>query len=279
MAVAPPYDQLTKLPALATDKLNVALAKLIDFLKKIADKIKEKVGALSGNIKCSDPRIIEIKQLLEKFKQTVDRIRNVLVIITTVVVILNVAINIASASLQGSLVIPLPATPILAQAVSVLNVLIANIIAAVKQLSVFLPIVTGAIAGVSAGLGSAINKLGSICTKDTFDVNTVVAENMLKDIDSKIKSNLDFTSTSKFYQTLNVSQEDIDNRSELIEELLERNKSIITNLLEAPSKVILGDSMPTSEQGKLGDYFIIETTRTIYGPKLSDSEWGTAINY
>jgi hypothetical protein len=279
MAVAPPYDQLTKLPALATDKLNVALAKLINFLKKIADKIKEKVGALSGNIKCSDPRIIEIKQLLEKFKQTVDRIRNVLVIITTVVVILNVAINIASASLQGSLVIPLPATPILAQAVSVLNVLIANIIAAVKQLSVFLPIVTGAIAGVSAGLGSAINKLGSICTKDTFDVNTVVAENMLKDIDSKIKSNLDFTSTSKFYQTLNVSQEDIDNRSELIEELLERNKSIITNLLEAPSKVILGDSMPTSEQGKLGDYFIIETTRTIYGPKLSDSEWGTAINY
>jgi hypothetical protein len=36
---------------------------------------------------------------------------------------------------------------------------------------------------------------------------------------------------------------------------------------------------PISDQGKQGDYFINQNTRTIYGPKISDTEWTQGINY
>ena len=228
MAVPPPFDNLTKLPALAVNKLSVALPKLVDFLKKLAIDVVQKAGNLPKNIKCSDPRVVRIKQLLEKIKDTIDRILNVLTIVTTIVVVLNVTANIASTALQGSLAIPVPSPPALAQVINVLNTLIPNILAAVKQLSVILPILTVSIAGISALLGTAINVLGSVCTSETFSVNTSTVEGMIKNLDSKIKdvinNNINNNNTSNFYQLSNVSQEDIDNRNKLAEELLTQQR-------------------------------------------------------
>jgi hypothetical protein len=69
-------------------------------------------------------------------------------------------------------------------------------------------------------------------------------------------------------------------RQELIIQLQQDQRSLL-DLLEAPSRVITGTGtqIPDSDRGKTGDYFINQTTRTIYGPKISDTEWPEGINY
>ena len=301
MAVPPPFDKLTSLPGKAVNKLTAALNKLVSYLKKLIHRLLEKAGLLPNNIKCTDPRVLELKQLLVKIKATIDRVRNVLLIMTTVVTVLQIAITIASASLGATLLIPLPLPPGLAQFVNVLNTLIPNIISAVKQLSITLPIITAAVAGISIALGTVINLLGSICINETFSVDSNTLAGMTTDIDNKLKDetfSVDSNTLagmttdidnklkdiiqqypSKFYRTINVSEQDIEQRAQLIEELVSRNHDVLSNILEAPSNVIIGNVAPKSDSGKLGDYFIDNVNQLIYGPKQTDFDWGMGLNY
>ena len=278
MAVPPPFDKLTSLPGKAVNKLTAALNKLVSYLKKLIHRLLEKSGLLPNNIKCTDPRVIELKQLLVKIKATIDRIRNVLLIMTTIVTVLQIAITIASASLGATLLIPVPLSPGLAQFVSVLNTLITNIISVVKQLSITLPIITAAVAGISIALGTVINLLGSICINETFSVDSNTLAGMTTDIDNKLKDIIQ-QYPSKFYRTINVSEQDIEQRAQLIEELVSRNHDVLSNILEAPSNVIIGNVAPKSDSGKLGDYFIDNVNQLIYGPKQTDFDWGMGLNY
>jgi len=278
MAVPPPYDRLTVLPGKAVNKLSSALNKLINYLKKLINNLREKAGLIPSNTKCNDPKITEIKQLLEKIKTVIDKVRNTLLVASTIVSVLQVSITVASSSLNAALLIPVPSPPAAAQVVNVLNTLISNIISAVKQLSITLPIITAAVVGISFALGPIINLVGSICTNETFTVEPETVDGVASDLDSKLK-NIIQQYPSKFYQTINVSEQDIDQRNRLIEELISRNQDILTNLLEAPSKVILGSNIPKSDLGKIGDYFIDQSNQLIYGPKQSDLMWGTGINY
>ena len=278
MAVPPPFDKLTSLPGKAVNKLTAALNKLVSYLKKLIHRLLEKSGLLPNNIKCTDPRVIELKQLLVKIKATIDRIRNVLLIMTTIVTVLQIAITIASASLGATLLIPVPLSPGLAQFVNVLNTLIPNIISAVKQLSITLPIITAAVAGISIALGTVINLLGSICINETFSVDSNTLAGMTTDIDNKLKDIIQ-QYPSKFYRTINVSEQDIEQRAQLIEELVSRNHDVLSNILEAPSNVIIGNVAPKSDSGKLGDYFIDNVNQLIYGPKQTDFDWGMGLNY
>ena len=278
MAVPPPFDKLTSLPGKAVNKLTAALNKLASYLKKLIHRLLEKSGLLPNNIKCTDPRVIELKQLLVKIKATIDRIRNVLLIMTTIVTVLQIAITIASASLGATLLIPVPLSPGLAQFVNVLNTLIPNIISAVKQLSITLPIITAVVAGISIALGTVINLLGSICINETFSVDSNTLAGMTTDIDNKLKDIIQ-QYPSKFYRTINVSEQDIEQRAQLIEELVSRNHDVLSNILEAPSNVIIGNVAPKSDSGKLGDYFIDNVNQLIYGPKQTDFDWGMGLNY
>ena len=278
MAVPPPFDKLTSLPGKAVNKLTAALNKLVSYLKKLIHRLLEKAGLLPNNIKCTAPRVLELKQLLVKIKATIDRVRNVLLIMTTVVTVLQIAITIASASLGATLLIPVPLSPGLAQFVNVLNTLIPNIISAVKQLSITLPIITAVVAGISIALGTVINLLGSICINETFSVDSNTLAGMTTDIDNKLKDIIQ-QYPSKFYRTINVSEQDIEQRAQLIEELVSRNHDVLSNILEAPSNVIIGNVAPKSDSGKLGDYFIDNVNQLIYGPKQTDFDWGMGLNY
>lgn len=278
MAVAPPFDRLTKLAAQGVNKLTSALSRLINYIKKLINKIKQKTDQLKNRIKCSDPEIIEIKQLLQKVKSSIDKVVQILTTSSTIIIVLNVAAQVAAAALQTSLAIPVPNIPIVAQAIATFNTLIPNILAALKQLSIYLPIVTASLATISFALGPIINKISSICTNETYDVTVTVAEGIVQDLQNDVTNNLN-AFPSKFYDTVNVSQQDINDRNDLIEELISRQQDVVTNLLEAPSKVIIGDMMPQTNQGKTGDYFINTTRQIIYGPKISDLDWGTPINY
>jgi hypothetical protein len=168
---------------------------------------------------------------------------------------------------------PVPSPPALVQGQSVQNELIATIVGALKLASIIITVVNGSVILASTLITSVIEKLSSICNTEVFEVSTITQ--LALD-----QSNFGYTA-SRFYNIKNVSIEDLDNRELLIQQLNSKQLSIIDNLLELPSKVIKfqGTNPPDSSAGKQGDYAINETTKTFYGPKVSDTEWGTGINY
>ena len=274
MAVAFPFDQITNKPGAAINKLQTALNKVIAKLnQKVAEAIS-KSNILPKNISCSDPRINELKKILEQIQRYIAQIQNILRILNIVIPILTIAAQIASILINAQLANPVPSPPAVGQGIAVQNELVANIAKVLTQASVILGIVNGAVAVASTLIAAVINKLSSICNSETFEVSQTTQ--------NAIDPNaIDLATTeSEFYQLINVSQEDIDLRKDLIVQLQQDQRSLL-DLLEAPSRVIVGiaDEQPQSDQGKEGDYFINQNTRTIYGPKISDTEWAQGINY
>ena len=275
MAVAFPFDQLTSKPGAAINKLQTALNKVIAKLNQKVAEIISKAGALSKNILCNDPRVNELKQILQQIQRYITQIQNILRILNIVVPILAVAAQIAAVLINGQLANPVPSPPVVGQTLAVQNELVANIAKALTQASVIITITNGAVTVASTLLGPVINKLSSICNTETFEVNQNTQDAL--DIDTEFVT----TTDSEFYRTVNVSQQDINLREDLITQLQEQQRSLLTDLLEAPSKVIIGTGVqpPDLDRGKAGDYFINQTTKTIYGPKISDTEWPQGINY
>ena len=275
MAVAFPFDQLTNKPGAAINKLQTALNKVIAKLNQKVSDVVSKTNTLSKNISCNDVRIKEIKQLLQQIQRYIEQIQNILRILNIVVPILTIAAQIASVIINGQLAIPIPSPPAVSQTLAVQNELVANIAKALTQASVILVIVNGTVSVASKLIGPVINTLSSVCNTETFEVNQIT-KNVL-DSNTEVIS----TTDSDFYRLINVSQQDIDLREELIVQLQEQQRSLLTDLLEAPSRVIISTSTnpPDFERGKAGDYFINQTTRTIYGPKILDTEWPAGINY
>lgn len=269
MAVAFPFDQITNKPGAAINKLQTALNKVIAKLnQKVAEAIS-KSNILPKTISCSDPRIDELKRILEQIQRYIAQIQNILRILNIVIPILTVAAQIASVLINAQLANPIPSPPAVGQGIAVQNELVANIAKALTQASIILGIVNGAVAIASTLIAAVINKLSSICNSETFEVSQTT-QNAIDPA----------TTESEFYQLINVSQEDIDLREDLIVQLQQDQRSLL-DLLEAPSNVIIGtgNQQPASDQGKQGDYFINQNTRTIYGPKISDTEWPQGINY
>ena len=87
--------------------------------------------------------------------------------------------------------------------------------------------------------------------------NQPINLNTLSNSDSQLNiSQFEDMTESEFYQLINVSDSDIQGREEKIEQLLEQQKSLLDNLIEAPSNVIVNVGIPDNNQGKTGDYYI-----------------------
>ena len=123
---------------------------------------------------------------------------------------------------------------------------------------------------LSDQLGGVLEKLSNTCSNESFIINTI------QRIDN-VDTFADMTA-SEFYRTVNVSELDLSDRADKIEQLLTSQRSLIDNLIEAPSNVLSNNGIPNNNQGNQGDYYINTQNNQIYGPKLSDTNWGTPLN-
>lgn len=276
MAVAPPFDIVVQKVPTAVNKLQTALNKLIDRLtEKVTDAITD-ASSLSERIDCNDPRVKKIKSTLQSIQQIIQKIQEVLRILQIVVPALTAAAQIAATLINLQLGATVPSPPALVQALAVQNELIATIIGALKQASIIITVVNGSVILSSSLLASVIDKLSSICNNEIFEVSQVT-QLAINETNNEIAN----YTPSQFYNLKNTSIDDLNNRENLIQQLNSKQLSIIENLLEMPSKVInlQGILEPASDQGKTGDFALNETTRTFYGPKVSDTDWGMGIKY
>jgi hypothetical protein len=276
MAVTAPLNLITSKPALAAIAISISIETAKQLMMDKVNEIIKDADKLSRNIKCTDPRVIKVKQSLNQINDAIEQINSVIEPLSQIIAILTVAAQVASTIATAALANPLPTISAVEESRTLQKELVANILAAIAQISLTL---TGTIASLRSLLKilvPVIDRLSAICNDQDIPV-TGEYENVNRYLNDLNTLNLE----SKFYQLYNVSQPDIDLREDLIIQLQEQQRSLL-DLLEAPSRVIVAENtneLPAVNQGKQGDFFIDIESRTIYGPKSSDTEWGTPVIY
>ena len=283
-AIFPPLDKIPNLPPQLTDKAIQQLTKLID---KLGDKVltvaKDSIK-LPEKCKCDDPRIKKIKKdltdvqaLISKLQIELPKIQKIISASKTVITAAN---GIKTALTAAQLSNPVTAPVFLGMLLKdVQDATIKNALTSIGQLAKVPPLLTAQLSKFVPPIQDALSKIGSSCNGDVPAISIPTSADGSGS--GSFGEGFDYNDLldSEFYREINVSQEDLANRSADIQKLIEQQQSLLT-LQEAPSQVFQQIGVPVAELGKLGDYYIDTENLMIYGPKPSDTEWPTmGINY
>ena len=285
MAVTPPLDKITTLPAFGVDIIQEQLNKLLDLILAEMKLVIQEVGKLPIDCDCNDPRVQQVKNRLQsiqdKLQQLKDELPKIQEIISQVQTIIKTGLTIKNTIAAAQLLNPITAPLFIASLTQQLqDELVSNAIQAIQplaavpnqalsKLNTLIPPLTKAI----ASLNSACNEdIGLDIPKLDDDSNNLGADNFGADFD------YNDLLPSEFYREINVSDTDLDQRSDTIQQLVEQQQNLLTSLLESPSQVYKESGVPSANLGKTGDFYVDTTNNIAYGPKPSDSEWGGPLN-
>jgi len=282
-AIVPPLDIIPKLPAKAVSltikQIDKQTTKLMDSVNKtVADSIK-----LPTNIKCDDPRIKQIKKQLTniqtqlttvqsnipKIQKTVNSIKSIVTLAS------GIKTTISIAQLSNPITAPLF---IAQQLTAIQDATIVNAIESLNQFAAVPATLISKLQTIVPPLTSAISKVSAVCNGDVD--NLKIPNSLLPETNNSDTNNNDYNDlvATEFYTKKNVSQSDLDGRSDLIESLVQQQEDLLTSLIEAPSKVYHDSGLPKNYIGKIGDYYIDLDNQSIYGPKPQADDWGQPVN-
>ena len=269
-SIVPPLDFIPTLPGKAAALLMQQIDIQMDNLLKEVSTVVQDSIKLPSNIQCNDPRIqkiktdltkiqgqiVQVQQNVPKIQQTVDQLK------TAVQTAQAIRAVITAAQLSN----PITAPVFIAQnLMAIQDALIVNSIGALESFSTLPTSLASKFQTLIPVLSQAIQKLNSVCNLD----ETIPDFN---------NSDIDYNDLidSEFYNEQNVSDDDLQFRSDAIQQLVEQQRDLMTSLLEAPSQVYKESGLPSDDLGKPGDYYVDISTNKIYGPKTS--VWGTPVN-
>jgi hypothetical protein len=266
----------TQIPAQIVSKIVPTLSKQIDNISQLAEKTMSDCMNLAPNTTCNDPHIKQIKQQLKDIQTQITSLSSLIVSTNNIANTIQTLSTVATALKIVQLAIPMvpgvPSGPI-TELINIFTKLIENSKSSIDSLKGAIGNIQTQFTDINSSLASSINKLGSICNDEQFEVSadvvSLVNQSSLQDLQNRY--------TTNFYTPVNVSQEDIDFRLDTIQELLDNQIDVIQNLVEAPSKVLTGATAPNLSVGNVNDYFVNTVTQQIYGPK-TDTGWGTPVN-
>lgn len=277
----------TTIPLTLIKQLIPVLMKQINALSVAAEKFIKQVNNIPKTAKCDDPLVKEAKRTLQRLYDLIAKIKRGLSAINRITPVINTVSKIASTLSIIQLAIPaIPGVPTgpISKLISTFDNIGKNAKSSVSSLQGMVSAIETRFARINQLLAKALSKLSSICNNETFPVTPDVNE-ALAEYESSLNSNIlssidDFGSgqyPTEFYNELNVSDDDINGRLSTIENLVNQQLNVLTNLKEAPSKVIAGVGLPTNDIGDINDYYIDTNNFSIYGPK-TDSGWDGGIN-
>ena len=294
MSVIPPLDRITKAPALGVDKIQQQFNKILDSIADQANKTIKDSAKLPINVNSDDPRVKNIKQSLENIQLSITKVQEnipkIQKAVTAITTIISTAQGINASIAAAQLAVPVTAGLFIAMQTQALqNQLIVNAIEAVKPLQSLPDQIESKITILIPILIAAISKLNTI-TNDDVELNVpsipraddvelnVPSIPRADDVELNTDNNYNDLIPTEFYNELNVSETDLTQRSDSIEQLVEQQQNLLTSLQEAPSQVYRGNGNPLPNLGKIGDYYLNTSNNVSYGPKISDNDWGTPIN-
>jgi len=277
MAITPPFDQLTKLPAVGVDIAQQQFNKVVDDLLDESKTVIQDSIKLPAGAKCDDPNVQKIKKSLVQIQEGIqvvqENLPQIQQVISGVKTLIDTGIAIKNTIAAAQLANPVTAPLFIAGVAQALqDELIANAVAAIQPLQAMPTQLLSKLETLIPPLITAIAKLNTVCPDET--------ELTIPDLGDGFPEGYDFNNElpSEFYQTKNVSESDLEQRSNTIQELILQQENLLASLQEAPSQVYKDNGPPTSNLGKLGDFYVDTQNNIPYGPKKSDTDWGGPIN-
>ena len=305
-AIVPPLDLIPKLPAKGVNKFVGVFDKQIDRLVDQVMKVVHDSTKLPPNLKCNDPSIKQIKDQIAQIQKQIVTIQELVPKIQTAVSTVKSLIAVAQ-GIKLTLTVAQLSNPITApvfiasQLMLIQDAVLVNAITSLKSLSAIPATLPGKLAPLIPQLVAAANIVGNACGNEEppLDIPTISDNGDSGDGDSgggdsgnngydglgdRIDGIDDVAGygdalKTEFYTKVNVSEEDLDFRSDTIEQLLSQQRDLLTSILEAPSKVHQTTAEPTGSLGKLGDYVIDNFNKNMYGPKLENDSWGQPVKF
>ena len=305
-AIVPPLDLIPKLPAKGVNKFVGVFDKQIDRLVDQVMKVVHDSTKLPPNLKCNDPSIKQIKDQIAQIQKQIVTIQELVPKIQTAVSTVKSLIAVAQ-GIKLTLTVAQLSNPITApvfiasQLMLIQDAVLVNAITSLKSLSAIPATLPGKLAPLIPQLVAAANIVGNACGNEEppLDIPTISDNGDSGDGDSgggdsgnngydglgdRIDGIDDVAGygdalKTEFYTKVNVSEEDLDFRSDTIEQLLSQQRDLLTSILEAPSKVHQTTAEPTGSLGKLGDYVVDNVNKNMYGPKLENDSWGQPVKF
>ena len=301
-AIVPPLDLIPKLPAKGVNKFVGVFDKQIDRLVDQVMKVVHDSTKLPPNLKCNDPSIKQIKdQIAQIQKQIVtiqDLVPKIQTAVSTVKSLIAVAQGIKLTLTAAQLSNPITAPVFIAsQLMLIQDAVLVNAITSLKSLSAIPATLPGKLAPLIPQLVAAANIVGNACGNEEppLDIPTISDNGDSGDSGNNGNNGYDGLGDridgiddvagygdalkTEFYTKVNVSEEDLDFRSDTIEQLLSQQRDLLTSILEAPSKVHQTTAEPPGSLGKLGDYVVDNFNKNMYGPKLENDSWGQPVKF
>ena len=303
-AIVPPLDLIPKLPAKGVNKFVGVFDKQIDRLVDQVMKVVHDSTKLPPNLKCNDPSIKQIKDQIAQIQKQIVTIQELVPKIQTAVSTVKSLIAVAQ-GIKLTLTVAQLSNPITApvfiasQLMLIQDAVLVNAITSLKSLSAIPATLPGKLAPLIPQLVAAANIVGNACGNEEppLDIPTISDNGDSGDGDSSDSGNNGYDGLgdridgiddvagygdalkTEFYTKVNVSEEDLDFRSDTIEQLLSQQRDLLTSILEAPSKVHQTTAEPTGSLGKLGDYVVDNFNKNMYGPKLENDSWGQPVKF
>jgi hypothetical protein len=308
--LTPPLDIVPGLPAVAVSVLNKQAVQLI---KKIGDKTSEAledVIKLPDTCKCNDPRIPPIKEKLAEIQELISKIQEIISVIQKIQKALNIAIQIANAAKAALLLVPVVGQGVLLSELMIMqNMTVANAMQAVKGLDLLPVLMSSGMDVINKQVSQITIGLSGVCPNDTFAVSDEVQQKINETdfgdtipIDgaggiqgptgatggynnpygiswgSAESRKDDYTLGTEFYTDVNVSDDDLQQYTKAVDELVKNQQDLLTSLQEAPAQSYNGTRPPDPKLGKSGDYYIDTAAKKMYGPKNING-WPAPVNY
>jgi hypothetical protein len=261
----------SKIPVKLGGLLLNALFSQVDTIYLLAEKAALDALNLPINIKCTDPIVIKIRQLLTQINESIGVLVKIIDVIQSAGAILQGIGSLVQVLKVVELLIPAvngkPAGPETDRIIE-LNKTIDNVVSVIGSINVSVKLTNSTLKSVNNMIALVLVKLGSICPDDEFTVSQEVDDI----INGVSVNNLTNNYPSEFYDAVNVSNSDIDNRLQEIQSLLTDELDVVSNLIEAPSKLIKLSGNPTIEDGNVGDFYMNMQNGSVFGPK-TETGW------
>lgn len=268
MATIAPYNQIPKIPTKILDSLFPILKSKISLLEETTTDLQNSLLSLSANASCDDAEILNLKAKLAELQNIINQIEQIFEFLPQITGSFRFLIRLGYVISGIQIIIPavpgVPQGPInqiltsMAELIQISESCIQYLIGVVNTINISLNKTSNLIA-------NANNTIDSICNSNNVGTTNLDISIQLQDLEQQYPSD--------FYRTINVSDEDLLQRFQAIQTLIINEIDIITNLNEAPSKVLYGTGIPTSNIGQPGDYYINTENQTVYGPKVDSVSW------
>lgn len=276
-SIVPPLDRIPKLPAKGVSLIINQIDKQTDKLLDSVTSTVQNSIKLPRSVNCDDPRVKEIKNQLKDVQNQITKIQETIPKIQTTINAVKTIVSTAGA-IKATISAVQLANPVTAplfiaqQLTAIQDATIVNAIEALNQFSSVPDTISTKLATIVPPLLASINKISNVCNGDVDDLQ--IPQSVLDNTSSELNID-DYNDLvdTEFYTELNVSDEDLENRGDVIEQLLEQQRNLLQSLQEAPSKVYKDQGAPDPTLGKIGDYYIDTDTQTVYGPKLTINSW------